>query len=173
MPAIDREQITVAAFLNMYIAWETFLESTTSAFLSGSPTINGTLPAKFAAPPTSAAAREMIVGINRFFDYGNHQIFGKMVSIYFDQGAPFQPHLNAIRSTLDDMKAMRNASAHVSTTTQLALEAVALRLLGRPSPGVTLYQLLTAPYPRGAGNSTVFQNCRDLLITTAELIANG
>ena len=35
LPLLDRQQITVAAFLNMFIAWETFLESSLTAFMVG------------------------------------------------------------------------------------------------------------------------------------------
>lgn len=35
LPTIDQQQITVAAFLNMFIAWETFLEAALCEFMTG------------------------------------------------------------------------------------------------------------------------------------------
>lgn len=172
-PESDRRQITVAAFLNLYIAWETFLETTTTALLSGAPTIGGGAPVKFAAPATRDAAHKMVIGINRYFDWGNHVNFRKMSEIYFDGGAPFQPHINAIQATLDDMRTMRHASAHISSTTQSALESLALRLLAQPSPGIDVYDLLTAIDPNSTAGATIYQTNRDALLATAGLIARG
>jgi hypothetical protein len=173
LPEKDRRQITVAAFLNMFIAWESYLERTISALLAGESTTNGNYPAKFASPASADEARKMLIGINRFFDFANHQNFAKVSGIYFAGGAPFQPHMNAIQGSLDDLRTMRNASAHVSSTTQSGLEALALRLLARPSPGIELYDLLTALDPRITGSVTVYQSHRDLLLATAALISAG
>lgn len=173
LPALDREQITVAAFLNLFIAWETFIEAVLAAILTGAATLNGNSPIRFASPPTVADAKKMMIGINRYFDYGNHFNVRKMVSIFLDQGLPFEPHLSGIQGTLDDLRVMRNAAAHITSTTQVALETLALRLLSTPSPGIKLYSLLTALDPRSTIGGTIFQTYRDLLIVTADLIANG
>ncbi|MBA3896866.1 MAG: hypothetical protein H0X36_06975 [Sphingomonadaceae bacterium] len=72
LPEADRKQITVAAFLNLFIGWEAFLEDILAALLCGAPTINGNATHKFASPPNVAAAKGMIIGANKYFDYGNH-----------------------------------------------------------------------------------------------------
>ncbi|WP_074062338.1 hypothetical protein [Rhizobium etli] len=173
LPEIDRQQITVAAFLNMYIAWETFLEDALAAFLSGVPPLNGNALSKYASPPDAPAAKRMIIGINRYFDYGNHQNMMKIVDIFFQNGAPFRPHLDSVYSLLDDLRTMRNYSAHISSSTQTALETLALRLLGRPSQGITLYTLLTSPDTRSQTGETIFQTHKNTLVATAAAIANG
>ncbi|TIW79066.1 MAG: hypothetical protein E5V51_25415, partial [Mesorhizobium sp.] len=72
LPEIDRQQITVAAFLNMFIAWETFLETVLSHLMSGAVTTNGNAPLKFASPANPEMAKKMVIGTMRYFDYGNH-----------------------------------------------------------------------------------------------------
>ena len=114
----------------------------------------------------------MIIGTQIYFDYGNHENVTKIAKVFFDQGAPFQPHLAAIYSQLSDLRVMRNSSAQITSTTQAALEALALRLLSQPSVGVELYTLLTANDPNAPG-STIYQTYRDTLIATAGLIATG
>jgi hypothetical protein len=96
-----------------------------------------------------------------------------MMNLYFEAGYPYQPHLSAIFSELNDLRTMRNASAHISTTTQQALESLAGRIFGAPHPGITLYQLLTAIDPRGGNNETVFVAYKLKLDVTAELISRG
>lgn len=93
--------------------------------------------------------------------------------MYFEHGYPYEPHLSAIYSDLDDLRTMRNASAHVSSTTQIALESLALRIVGQPQPGITLYQLLTMIDPRSAAGETIFLVYKNKLVVTAELISQG
>jgi hypothetical protein len=172
-PAADREQITVAAFLNLFIAWEGFIEDSMTKLMAGSPTISGNLPMRYVTPPTQAAAKAMVIGINRYFDYANHDNVRRVVAMYFDQGYPFEPHISGITSTLADLRTMRNASAHITSTTQLALEALAQRVFATPRPGIALYTLLVSVDPRSATGGTVFTESRDSLLTVAGLIASG
>lgn len=173
LPEIDRRQITVAAFLNMYIAWETFLESSLVTLMVGNPTLGGTLPVKYVSPVNLEAARLMVIGVQRYFDYGNHDNVRRVVSMYFRDGYPYEPHLSSIMSDLADLRTMRNASAHITSTTQTALESLALRLFSRPHPRVDLYRLLTTPDPRSPARDTVFLTYKKKLLVTAELIVQG
>jgi hypothetical protein len=77
-----------------------------------------------------------VIGTARYFNYANHNHFRKIVNLYFDAGYPYEPHLSAIISDLDDLKTMRNASAHISSTTQNALEGLARRVFAQPQPGL-------------------------------------
>lgn len=172
-PALDREQITVAAFLNLFVAWEEFLESTISHFMAGASTLSGAVPVRYAVPPNAEAAKKMVVGVSRYFDYANHDYVRRMVAMYFDLGYPFEPHLASIQTDLADIRTMRNASAHLSSTTQTALEALAQRIFGAPRPGIKLYTMLTATDPRSATGGTVLAEARDKLLTVALLIAQG
>lgn len=173
MPELDRKQVTVAAFLNLFIAWEHFLEEVTCSLLVGHPTRNGTRPFKYASPPTTSHARALLIGPNKYFDYGNQEIFKKVVKLYFDGGAPFEPHISSITNDLADMRTIRNASAHITSTTQTALESLAQRILRAPHPGIDVYTLITSIDPSGTGGATVFSSMQSKLLTAAQLIANG
>lgn len=173
LPALDQRQITVAGFLNLFMAWETFLEETLTKLMAGGPTISGGAPVRYVSPPSMEAARLLVIGVQRYFDYGNHENVRRIVGMYFDNGYPFEPHLSAINTDLNDLRTMRNASAHVSSTTQAALESLAQRIFATPRPGIDLYSLLTSIDPRSAAGNTVFAECRERLLVVAELIANG
>lgn len=140
LPPLDRRQITVAAFLNLYIAWETFLESSLVELMTGGVTLSGRAAVKYVSPISPEAARRLIIGVNRYFDYGNHDLIRKIVNMYFQSGYPYEPHLSSIMSDLADLRTMRNALAHITSTTQTALEGLALRVLSRPSPNIDLYR---------------------------------
>ena len=173
LPSIDQQQITVAAFLNLFIAWESFLESSLGELMIGGQTISGGAPIRYVVPQNLNAARELVIGVMRFFDYANHLFVRKVVNMYFHNGYPYEPHLSAIFSDLEELRTMRNASAHVSSTTQTALESLALRIFGQPQPSITLYQMLTAIDPRSASGETVFGTYKDKLTVTADLISRG
>ena len=170
---LDREQITVAAFLNLFVAWEEFLETTISHFMVGVPTLSGNMPARYSSPPTIDVAKKMLIGTNRYFDYANHELVLRVVNLYFSNGYPFETPLKAILTDLADLRTMRNASAHISSTTQLALESLAQRIFAVPMPGITLYNMLISADPRSQAGSTVFSEAKDKLLTTAQLIAQG
>ncbi|QDS13197.1 hypothetical protein FPL03_20460 [Xanthomonas citri pv. glycines] len=170
---LDREQITVAAFLNLFVAWEEFLEATFSNFLVGESTLSGGAPIAYASPPDVELAKRMLIGTNRYFDYANHELVGKMASIYFKDGYPFKQTLDIMASDFADLRTMRNASAHLSSTTSQGLKSLAQRIFGAPQTDITLYELLTALDPRSVTGNTVFAEARDKLLTAASLIAQG
>lgn len=165
----QQEQVTVAAFLNLFIAWETFLEESLATFMVGAPGVSGRYPVRYAVPPNEEAAKRMVVGTMRYFDYANHELVSKIASIYFANGHPYLPNLSSIYSDLRDIRTMRNSAAHISSSTQAALETLALRLLGRPSIGIRLYALLTA----SIGASTVYADYKTKLVVAAELISHA
>ena len=169
----DQQQITIAGFLNLFIAWETFLESSVVELMLGRPTVNGSVPVKYVSPVDMESARKLIVGVMKYFDYGNHSNFLKLIKLYFEGGYPFEPHLSSIYSYLDDLRTMRNSCAHISSTTQIALEALAFRLFSISQPGITIYQMLTAVDPKAQYGETIFSQYKTRLLVTAELIAKG
>lgn len=171
-PVGEQQQITIAAFLNMFIAWETFLEASLAEFMLGNPTLKGTNPLRYVTPPTVELAKAIVIHVRDYFDYGNHGYVKKIVDAYFRDGYPFQPHLDGLIGDLSDLRTMRNSAAHISSTTQAALEGLALRVLKAPSLGITLYTLLMKNDPDIAGN-TIYVSYRDKLLLAAELIAQG
>lgn len=173
LPLLDRKQITVAAFLNLFIAWETFLEFSLTRLMMGDATLSGRSPVRYVSPASPEAARSLVIGVNRYFDYGNHDYFKKMVNMYFQGGYPYEPHLSSIIMDLADIRTMRNASAHITSTTQTALESLAIRVLSHPSPNIDLYAFLTTVDPRSATGDTAFLAYKDRLRTAAELIVEG
>lgn len=172
-PSLDRQQITVAAFLNLFIAWEGFLEKCLLNFLTGVVPISGSVPVKYASPSTISSAGEMVKGTLRYFDYANHENFRKIAKIYLQNGYPFEPHISAVFADLNDIKVMRNASAHISSSTQTSLEAIANRIFGQPKPGIKLYDFLVSTHPGSQAQATVYEHYKTKLLAAAQLIANG
>lgn len=173
-PQRDREQITVAAFLNLFIAWEEFLEASITDFMMGDATMTGTNPVRFVAPLNRDHSNKMIVHTQRYFDYSNHENIRRVAKLYFSSGYPFETPVISINAELAELKTIRNACAHLSSTTRTALESLSTRILGQPQPGISVYQLLMTIDPRVPGNATtVYAAYRDKLSAAATLIAQG
>lgn len=128
---------------------------------------------RYVAPPDANAARELVKGVMRYFDYGNHRYVRTIVGMYFQNAYPFEPHLRAIFSELDDIRTMRNASAHITSTTRSALDGLIVRLFGNPRPGLSLYHTLTATNPKSTSRETIFGSYKAKLLVAAELIVQG
>ncbi len=169
----EQQTVTVAAFLNLFIAWETFLEQSLGELMIGNLTISGSAPVRYVSPRTEKAARDIIKHVRPFFDYGNHGYVMTLVNQYFENGYPYEPHLSGVVQDLADLRTMRNASAHITSTTRLALENLALRVLQISSIGINLYTFLMATDPNSANGDTVYATYRDKLLVTADLVANG
>ena len=173
-PNRDREQITVAAFLNFFIAWEEFIEASIADFMMGAKTLRGLSPTRYVTPITREHSNGMVVHTLRYFDYANHHNVRKLAKLYFNAGYPFEVPLSSIDAELADLKTIRNACAHVSSTTNAALASLATRILGQPQSSISVYNLLTITDPRVEGsNTTVYAAYRDKLLAAATLIAQG
>lgn len=167
----QRDAITVAAFQNMFKHWEGFLEASITKFLAGSPGTSRRRPRKYVRATSIQHASSIVVGTQRFFDYANHEYVKKIVNLYFENGGPFEPHLTAIFSELQDLRIMRNASAHISSSTQSSLDSLAQRLFTIPQPGITLYDVLMRDDPQSPPGISVFEAYRAKLDTVADLIS--
>lgn len=171
-PAGVRSFITEAAVLKMYIAWERYLEQSFLSYLMGFPSTTGLAIASFLAAPTIEHANRVVIGTQKYVDWGNPDIVTRLANLYFPNGAPFVPAVAAITSDLFDLRAVRNAAAHLSTTTSTQLDAVALRRLGHPITNVTVYALVTGADATGGG-LTVLDYYESMLTGAAALIAAG
>ncbi|GEN08320.1 hypothetical protein MFU01_33570 [Myxococcus fulvus] len=165
--------ITESAFLKNFIAWEKFLEQSFLLFLTGEPATTGKIVPTHATPRDLTHASQMTVGTQKYVDWANPDIVRRLAKIYFPGGHPFESTISSINSDLLDLKNIRNASAHISTTTATALEALAQRKLQKPSPGITVYSLLTSPDPASTQGATILSTYQSMLDAAAVAISLG
>lgn len=169
-----REFISEAAFLRIFIAWETFIENCFVDYLLNEPSILNNRPAKWATPINKEHAQEIIIGNQRHMDWSNPEAIRKISQIFFHQGYVFNTSLSAINNDLMDLKTIRNSAAHMSSTTASKLDGLSTRILNTPCTNYTAYRLLFSIDPRsGALNQTVIDRYLQILDVAAEQIANG
>src|SRR6185295_16126433 len=140
-PSDVRTFMTEAAVLKMHISWERYVEQSFLSYLMGELSTTGIAVTSYLRVPTIEHANLAVIGTQKYVDWGNPDIVARLASLYFPNGAPYKPALSTVRSDLFDLRAVRNAAAHLSTSTSAQLDSVALRRLGRPVKGVTVYDL--------------------------------
>ena len=156
----------------MFIAWESFLEETFVLYLMGHRSAVGRSAVCYATPTSLQHAHSVLIGTQKFVDWANPEIVRKLAKIYFANGEPIDPVLGAIQSDLLDLKTVRNASAHLTSTTGKSLDALASRKLGRSCAKITVSDFILSTDPNSSGGGSVLDSYTLVLDAGAENIAN-
>lgn len=170
-----REFITTSAFLRMFIHWEGFLENAFVEYMMGELSITGTPVQCCVSPADREHAHKILIGTHRYVDWANHQIVERLADLFFLNGEPFKSSLSAVQGELKDLRTIRNAAAHLSTTTQPGLAALATRKLSRSVSRISVSDLIMAldPHSPPGTTKTFLQSYQLLLDITAENISNA
>jgi len=162
-----------ASFLGIFVAWEAFLETTFIDYTLGVPSITGQQMSKYVSPIDRAHSNRILIGSQKYVDWANSETVVRLANLYLKNGEPFNTNLKSIQSHITDLKTIRNACAHLSSTTSTQLDSVASRLLGTPISGVTVTALLTATDPNGQPGETILDRYLSFLDACAENLAKG
>jgi hypothetical protein len=141
----ERALVSEACFLKLFITLEEFLELSFAHYLVGKMSTARWRPSKYAKPPTIEHAQKMLIGSQRYVDWSTPDTVVKFAKLYFVDGEPYKTPLAGAKSHLDSMKTVRNSTAHLSSTTRAALEALYSRWTGTPTNGIVAYDMLMAP----------------------------
>ncbi|WP_181312955.1 hypothetical protein [Nocardioides campestrisoli] len=171
LPLGERELITQAAFVRMFVALEEFLEEAFGHYGMAGTSLNGNSFQCYSNAPTGDHFHNMLIGLNRFVDWSAPERVRKLAELYFPNGEPFATPLQSAHGELLDMKTVRNAASHVSRTTSAQVTALYLRWTGQPSVSATAYEMLTSP--GGQNQQTFMSHAEKVLRATAQSIANG
>ena len=165
-----RHFIVNASILNFFIAWETFLESIFECFITGNGPVNGQVNS-CVTPRNEKHAQELLIGINKYFDWSNPEHVRKLSKLYLDEINPIESNIISIQTDLISLKTIRNAAAHLSTTTQNQLDSVASRLLEQQKTNINPTDLITSIKPNT--NDNLWEYFKKVLDIAAENIASG
>jgi hypothetical protein len=163
VPLAERELITQAAFLRMFVAFEEFLEHSFAHYAMAGTSLAGSTPVAYVNAPDAAHAHKMFIGVLTYMDWSSPHKVCKLAKLYFEDGEPFSGAIASATADLYDMKTVRNAGAHVSVTTSAQVEALYRRWTSQQKSSVTAYETLTAT---GVKAKTTF-------MTYADQILNG
>jgi hypothetical protein len=159
----EQSFVVDAAFLRIFIAWESFLEDVFVGYLMGYPSSGGRVAKRCANPLSKGHAHELLIGTQKYVDWANPEIVRKLAQLFFDKGEPIGQLVASIQNDLFDLKIVRNAAAHLTSTTGRALDALATRKLGKHSQGVTVSDFLLSIDASSVGSVTVLDSYVSLL----------
>lgn len=164
-----RDFVIESAFLKLFIAWETFLEGCFLLFLLGQQPRTGVPVTSLARPNGLEHARGMLIGTQRYVDWANPDIVVRLADLYLRDGFPVSNVIGSIKATLLDMKTVRNASAHLSSTTRRAMDVLTQRELATTFPVSPVSRFLLHPHPAKA-NAPVIETYLQELDAATKLV---
>jgi hypothetical protein len=171
--ATEQAVLVQSAFLRVFIAWESFLESTFVSYMVGRQSSTGNVLTRYASPVDADHALNMVVGGMRFVDWSTPDTVRKLARLFFDGGDPYETVLAQVNSDLLDLKTIRNAAAHLASTTNAQLDALATRKLSTPIVGITVAKFVMTADPNSTNGQSILQTYESTLDTAAHLIANA
>ena len=166
----ERDITTTACYLNLFIALEEFLEGSFGHYLVGKMSTNRWKATRYARPIDLEHAQRMAIGRQRYMDWSTPDQVVAVAKMYLRDGTPFTAPLQGAHAHLLDMKTVRNSTAHVSITTQQALDTLYGRWTGTPTQGVTAYEMLLAT--DAAGQATFYDRSSNVVGSIVTQIAD-
>lgn len=157
------------AFLDLFKAFERFLECSFVCYMHGQSGLNGNTVAKYVSPLTDEHALGLLKGTSPHADFTNRDIILKLSRNFFDGGGPYVA-LNSISNAFEEMKKIRNAISHVSIESQQAFLNLARNKLGSLPPGINTAMLLNSVM--AGTTSTYFVYYKGVIEATINAIAN-
>lgn len=155
-PLSQRQKVVIVelGFLQLFLAWEDFLEHSFVRYMCGARTISGYAPVRYVQPPTMRDAQSMILQLGRpYADWTNVEDVIALAKLYFKNGEPYESALRPLRADLGHMTVIRNSVAHRSEKSRLKLEDVTRGLIGYVPRALTAGVLLKRTVP---GESQTF-----------------
>ena len=169
-PLDYRDFVMSSAIVRFSIAWESFLENIYCAFLLGELDMQGRIVPCCVRATSLDHAHKLLIGTNKYFDWTNPELVGQLSSLFLEPDNPIKTAIHAANSDLLDLKTIRNAAAHVSTTTQQKLDSVASRLFGHQMVNIKVADVISHVRTDGKTQWAYF---KDLLDVAAENVAKG
>lgn len=165
-----KEFVISSAFLRMFIFWESFIEDAFAKYLIGTASIGGINANRFVSPLDRNHALSILIGTQKYVDWANHEIVRRLANLYLKNGDPLTTNIASISTDLADLKTVRNAAAHLSSTTQRQLDSLATRVLGKTVNNITIADFVMQLHPLD-NTKTILQYYQNILDIAAENIA--
>jgi hypothetical protein len=174
-PAPLRRFVVESSFLRIFIAWETFLEDVFMKYMMGEEPIVTPIAHRYATPIDLTHAKSFLIGLNsrQFIDWSTPDSIRKLSLIYFGPANILNDTIGAIYTDFLNLKTIRNAAAHMSSSTSSKLDVLATNIMGSPQAGISASRLLLWINPVPPVPETLISYYINILDTSAELIVNG
>lgn len=142
-----RDLIIERAFMDVFEALESFLESIFICYMTGQVGLNGTSVVRYVTPIDSEHAEKILCGKEQYVDFTNRQAIMKFAENFFQNGGPFS-YLSSISQDFEDMKKIRNEISHKSLKSRREFEGLVRSKTATMPPSITVTMFLLTVMPR-------------------------
>lgn len=179
LPRREFEMVVELAFLQLFLAWEEFLEESFIRYLCGSASPSGQKFRRLIKPQSQETARTFLMVNRRYVDWTEPGMLRPLAESMFENGGSFSVLSTAGRA-LREMRTIRNRIAHRSGSARTAFETLVRECLGYvPKPPLTPGAFLLRNRPthhatasnRKTPRSTFFSYYSSTVTALANLIA--
>lgn len=154
-------------FMQIFLAWENFLENSFILYLYGCPDLQGNAYVRYGIPKDRQHAYNMVKGTKNYPDWTNINDVKYLAKTYFENGGPYSIIEN-IPIEFEDIKVIRNRISHISEKSTKAFE----RLLAKTIVQSTNIDISDFLMMFKDDNQTYFSYYMDFLKGYVEAICN-
>jgi hypothetical protein len=166
-----RDAIIELAFLQAFLAWESFLEESFILHMLGKLPRRGRPPHRYVLPPSRKAALDLTAEGRDYAKWEGASEVASRATRFFRDGRPYTAPLRARQNTLDAARMLRNAVAHRSEKAQTTFETLARNQLGGAlPPALTVGGFLNTIKPGSAPPESFLEYYLGVLQDAAEQI---
>lgn len=167
------DSITELAFLRAYIAWETFLEESFILYLMGKTAPRERPPVSYMIPLQRKVVEELVIPEGRRFAFWDEITVMGRSERFFKNGYPFGPAVRARQSTFEEMRKIRNATAHGSNDCWEKFKSVVRTKLSIVPARVTVGGFLGTTLPGVTPPQSILDSYLEILENTAKQIVSA
>lgn len=139
LSSLEVELIAEFSFLNIFVAYEVFLERLFIRYMMGGEGSRGYKPKRYVFPKDEDHAKNMTLqDYVSYTDWTTPDKVKRRAEYCFKNGEPFKSNIDAFIQVLQDIKTVRNHITHSSVDAQDKFEERARFYLGTLPPGKVL-----------------------------------
>ncbi|MDD5546531.1 MAG: hypothetical protein PHO67_05195 [Candidatus Omnitrophica bacterium] len=141
-PKLSSKEVQLIAefsFLNIFIAYEIFMEQAFIRYMMGGETSRGYKPKRYVSPKDEEHARKITLqDFTSYTDWSTPDKIKRRAEYCFKNGEPFKTNIDLYIQMLQDIKTIRNHITHSSIDAKEKFEDKARFYLGTLPPGKEL-----------------------------------
>lgn len=154
-------------FMQLFLAWETFLEQSFILYLNNASDLQGQVYIRYGFPNNNEHAYSMIKGTKNYPDWTNLNDVICLANVYFKDAGPFHL-LSSPPVEMEDIKTIRNRISHISEKSTKAFNRLLAKTITQTSNISVCDFLVTFRQ----GSETYFTYYTDILKSYVEAICN-
>jgi hypothetical protein len=153
--------------MQIFLAWEIFLEKSFLLYLNGACDLKGNTYVKYALPCDTDHAYNMVKGTKQYPDWTNINEINTLSNIYFENTGPYSL-LSTNPIELAQVKTIRNKISHVSEKSTRAFNSLLAQTITR-STNVSVCDFLMS---FKSSSETYYTYYTDIIKSYVEAICN-